>query len=109
MDTLRKTEHTLQDIVDCLVAVYHPERVYLFGSKARDEAGPDSDYDILLVMPDDSPPEMLSAEAAYDALWTLKTAVDVVIWTRTGFENRLHLKASLPATVSREGQLLYAA
>lgn len=96
-------------IVDRLVALYHPERVYLFGSKARGEAGPDSDYDILLVMPDDTPAEMLSPSAAYDALWSLKTAVDVVIWTRKDFEARLHLKASLPATVCREGRLLYAA
>lgn len=109
MNTLRTIEPTVQKIVDCLVSVYHPERVYLFGSKARGEAGPDSDYDILLVMPDDSPTEMLSPAVAYDALWNLKTAVDVVIWTRNDFENRLHLKASLPATVCREGRLLYAA
>ena len=109
MNTLRTIEPAVQEIVDCLVGVYRPERAYLFGSKARGEAGPDSDYDILLVMPDDSPPEMLSPVAGYDALWNLKTAVDIVISTRKDFENRLHLKASLPATVCREGRLLYAA
>ena len=33
-----------------LVAEYQPERIYLFGSKARGDAGPDSDYDIMLVV-----------------------------------------------------------
>ena len=44
---------------------YDPERVYLFGSAARGEMGPDSDYDIMLVVPDDAEPERLRAKKAY--------------------------------------------
>jgi predicted nucleotidyltransferase len=39
----------LDDIVRRLVDAYRPERVYLFGSRARGEGGPDSDYDLLVV------------------------------------------------------------
>ncbi len=39
----------LIDIVRRLVEAYHPEHIYLFGSRARGEAGPDSDYDILVM------------------------------------------------------------
>jgi hypothetical protein len=42
-------------------------------------------------------------------LWNLGTAVDIVVWSREAFDSRLHLRASLPATVVREGRLLYAA
>ncbi|HAM59033.1 MAG TPA: hypothetical protein DCQ64_27910 [Candidatus Rokubacteria bacterium] len=38
-----------------LVATYRPERIFLFGSRARGTAGPDSDYDLLVVVPDDVP------------------------------------------------------
>ncbi len=104
-----EVEQPLADIVKRLVEVYHPERMYLFGSMARGEAGPDSDYDILLVMPDDSPPQLLRPTLAYQALWGLPIAVDVHVWTHSKFESRLHLNASLPATVIREGKELYAA
>lgn len=102
-------EQPLAEIVERLVSAYHPERIYLFGSVSRGDAGPDSDYDILLVMPDDSPPELLRPTRAYDALWGLPVAVDVHVLTHSRFESRLHLKASLPATVLREGSQLYAA
>ena len=39
----------LAAVVQRLIEAYAPERVYLFGSSARGDAGPDSDYDILLV------------------------------------------------------------
>jgi predicted nucleotidyltransferase len=99
----------LSEITDRLVRAYRPERVYLFGSVARRDSGPDSDYDILLIVSDDAPPEALNARAAYDALWGLRASAEVHIWPRRKFESRLHLKASLPATVLREGKLLYAA
>jgi len=104
-----KTDQLLVEIVKRLVGAYHPQRIYLFGSTARGEAGPDSDYDILLVMPDDSPAELLRPTRAYDALWGLQTSVDVHVWPSSKFESRLHLKASLPSTIMREGRELYAA
>src|SRR5260370_14031 len=47
----------LAEVVRRLVAAYQPERVYLYGSVARGDAGPDSDYDLLVVVPDDAPAE----------------------------------------------------
>jgi predicted nucleotidyltransferase len=104
-----KKDSVLSEIADRLVRAYKPERVYLFGSMARGDAGPDSDYDILLVVRDDAPPETLNAQLAYSVLWGLRASADVHIWPRAKFDSRLHLKASLPATVAREGKLLYAA
>lgn len=92
-----------------MVAVYSPELIYLFGSAARGEATADSDYDLLIVVPDVSPPALRRARKGYEALWGLGVPVDVVVWTRGDFDERLHLRASLPATVVREGILLHAA
>ena len=99
----------LAEIVRRLVEVYHPERVYLFGSAARGDSGPDSDYDLMVVVPDDAPAHLHDSNPAYEALWTLGTSADVLVWTRTAFDCRLHLKASLPSTILREGKLLHGA
>ena len=99
----------LREIVQRLIKAYEPERIYLFGSMARGDADPDSDYDLLLVMPDDAPPKRRRSRLAYEVLWGVGRAADVLVWTHSRFESRLHLTASLPATVMREGRLLHAA
>jgi predicted nucleotidyltransferase len=99
----------LAHIVERLVDAYQPERIYLFGSKARGDAGPDSDFDLLVVVPDEAPTDRKRSRLAYEALRGTGTAADVLVWTRDAFDSRLHLAASLPATVAREGRLLHAA
>jgi predicted nucleotidyltransferase len=103
------SDAALSEVVRRLVEAYRPERIYLFGSVARGDAGPDSDYDIVVVVPDDAPAELRSSRTAYVALWGTGVASDVLVWTASQFDSRLHLAASLPATVVREGRLLHAA
>jgi predicted nucleotidyltransferase len=85
------------------------ERIYLFGSKARGDYGPDSDFDLMVVVSDAASAIRKRSRLAYEVLRGTGTAADVLVWTRSAFESRLHLAASLPATVMREGRLLYAA
>ncbi len=99
----------LAEVVRRLTEACRPERIYLFGSKARGDAGPDSDYDIMVVVPESSEPAYRRAKKAYESLRGVGTAVDVLVWTREAFDSRLHLKASFPSTIVREGRLLYAA
>ena len=98
----------LDEIVRRLAAAYEPEAMYLFGSAARGEAGPNSDYDVLLVVPDDASVERLRARRAYEVLWGIGVAVDVLIWRRSAFEEGAAVSTSLPAAVVREGVLLHA-
>jgi hypothetical protein len=42
-------------------------------------------------------------------LWGAAAAADVLAWRKSEFDGRLHLKASLPSAVVREGKLAYAA
>jgi predicted nucleotidyltransferase len=99
----------LAEIVRRLVEVYQPDRIYLFGSQARRDAGPDSDYDLMVVVPDDASPERRRSRLAYLRLWGTGAAADVLVWTRSAFERRLHVEASLPAVIASEGKLLHAA
>jgi len=98
----------LAEIVRRLVKTFAPERIYLFGSTARGDAGPDSDYDLLVVVPDETPRERRRVRRGYEALAGLARSGDILVWPKQAFDARLHLRASLPSTVVREGMLLYA-
>jgi predicted nucleotidyltransferase len=97
----------LAELLRRLVAAYDPERVYLFGSVARGDAGPDSDYDLMIIVPDDAAPERRRSRLAYQVTRGTGTAADVLVWLKSSFESRARVIASLPATVLREGRLLY--
>ena len=87
---------------------YHPLRIYLFGSKVRGDDNEDSDYDFMVVVPDDMPQEKSDSKWAYIALCGTGVAADIVTWQITDFLGRQKVVASLPATVAREGILLYS-
>jgi predicted nucleotidyltransferase len=108
-DPIADRDPRLDELVRRLVAAYRPLRIYLFGSVGRGEGGPDSDYDLLVVVPDDAEPERRRSRLAYRTLRGTGTAADVLVCTRTYFDRRAHVAASLPATVLREGKALYAA
>ena len=99
----------LGEIVQRLVNACRPERIYLFGSRARGEVTADSDYDIMVVVARSDEPAYRRAQRAHSLLWDLGAAADILVWTREAFDSRVHLRASLPATIAREGRLLYAA
>ncbi len=108
-DGLLNQDPALDEIVRRLVGAYEPDLIYLFGSKARGEAGPDSDYDLLVVVPDNASPERRRSRLAYQTLRGTGIAADILVCTRSYFDARRHLKASLPGTILREGRLLHAA
>jgi predicted nucleotidyltransferase len=99
----------LETVVQRLVDAYRPERIYLFGSVARGDANPDSDYDLMVVVPDAAPERLRSEDPGYRVLRGAGIGADILVWTRTDFDRQLHLKASLPSTVIREGRALYLA
>lgn len=105
----RVADPRLKEVLRRLVEAYQPEQIYLFGSKARGDADQDSDYDLMVIVPDDAPPERRHSRLAYERLWGTGTAADVLVWTQEAFDRRRRVKASLPATIEREGKLLYAA
>ncbi len=97
----------LPEVVRRLVEAYRPLRIYLFGSAARGDAGPDSDYDLMVILPDEAPQHLRRGNAGFRALRGTGVAADVQVWPQGDFNRQLHLKASFPSTVVREGKLLY--
>ena len=72
--------HILDDLVQRIVEVAHPRQIILFGSAARGEMGPQSDLDVLVVVPDGTHCRH-TAQTIYQHLIGLGVAVDVVVAT----------------------------
>lgn len=106
---IHASDSVVGEIVQRLVAALSPERIYLFGSQARGEAGPDSDYDLLVVVRTSTLPRYRRDQAAFEALLGVGVAKDVLVLTHDEFERQRTVVCSLPAMVAREGVLLYAA
>ena len=107
MEAENTKQEAIEEITRRLIEYYRPVQIYLFGSQTRGDAGPDSDLDFCVVLPDDASPG-LYRPGIYRALWGVGTAADVVRFPIGDFDARAaHVASSLPATVVREGKLLY--
>ncbi len=98
----------LVEMVQRLVDAFDPECIYLFGSHARGKATPDSDYDLLMVVSTSQIPRYKREQKAFRVLCGVGAPKDVIVLTREEFHSKLSVVTSLPATVEREGRLLYA-
>ena len=98
-------------VVKGIVDRFSPKKIILFGSYGGEGSPtPDSDLDFLVVVPDDAPRELLRGGAVYHVLAGTGYPKDVIPWRQSDFDLRAaHVVASLPATVLREGRLLYDA
>lgn len=99
----------LVEIVRRLVNGCQPQRIYLFGSRARGDGDSDSDYDILVVVSDSSRPFHKRAQEAFRLLCGIDASKEVLVLTASEFERKLSVKTSLAATAAAEGIVLYAA
>jgi predicted nucleotidyltransferase len=50
-----------RELLEPVVAYFTPQRVIVFGSAARGDAGSDSDIDLLVVVNDDTPAEKVGS------------------------------------------------
>lgn len=95
------------ELLDSVVAYFKPQRVILFGSAARGEAGPDSDIDLLVILDDDTPPEKLSLRAGYEARRAWRHPADVFPMRAETFERNRNIVGTLAAEADSEGIVVY--
>ena len=75
-------QHLLDQLVERTVAAVHPLRIVLFGSAARGTMGPDSDLDVLVVVPDGAH-RRRTAQVVYASLRGIGFAKDVIVVTES--------------------------
>lgn len=102
--------HDLQQIVGLITAVAEPERIILFGSHARGDAGPASDIDLLVILSDDADRWETSRVTRMEMVRRrVTTPVELLFQTRSEFDRRRRKPGHLFWTVDREGRELHAA
>lgn len=102
-------DQVLPEIVKRLRDALNPISIFLFGSAARGDVGPDSDVDLLVVVKN-SPLSFFERGAiAYRALRHIGVPVDVQVYTQDEFDTRAALPVSFERTVRTKGKKLYAA
>jgi predicted nucleotidyltransferase len=94
-------------MVQRIVKKFHPERVILFGSYARGEAGPDSDVDLLVVMDFEGSAREKGLDVQY-ALRDVLIPMDIIVTTPERFAWRKDIVGTIEWPASREGKVLYA-
>jgi len=100
------TPPPIEGIVSRIVEAFRPRRVVLFGSRARGDARPDSDIDLMVEMETPLPwPERIRA---VDGLFGLRTwPMDILVYTPRELEEQRHHRNSIVREIEAEGQVLY--
>ena len=78
-------QRLLDELVRRVVDAVRPRRIILFGSGAREQMGPQSDLDLLVVMPD-GVHRRRTAQTVYQSLGGLGFAKDVVVVTESDLQ-----------------------
>jgi len=100
-------DEKLKILLDRIVPALNPEAVYLFGSRARGDFREDSDYDLLVVVPDDTPRERRSISYAFEASRATRVPADIIPCTRTGFERAKDLVGTLSYEANHNGMMIH--
>jgi uncharacterized protein len=102
---------TVQECIDHLVQRivkrFHPEQIILFGSQARGDAGPDSDIDLLVVMPVARSVSETRLQISL-ALPHVPVPVNVIVTTPENFAWRKDIVGTIEWPATKEGKVLYA-
>lgn len=103
----RNEDAALSFLIGRLKTALRPEALFLFGSRATGSARPDSDFDLLVILPDDEsgPPDYY---AAYAPVAGCGIGVDVVPCRLADFEAERQQPGTIAFAADSQGRLLYA-
>lgn len=99
-------EAVLSEIVRRLVEAIEPDKIILFGSRARGDCHPQSDVDLLIVKPSEKPRHRRAGEA-YRALSGIGVPTDILWFTEEEIDQWSEVKYHVATRARREGRVLY--
>ena len=96
----------IDEMVRRIVEQFNPKKIILFGSHARGNAGPDSDVDLLVIMPvtGSKREQRVRIRTALDGMGMAK---DIVLATPEEVERDRNLVGTVIRPALREGKVLY--
>jgi len=101
-----KENALLEDVVARIRSIADPDAIVLFGSRARGDASPQSDLDLLIIQESELP-RYRRAVKIRKALNGVVSDKDLIVFTPSEVEEWRTAPTSLVATALREGRILY--
>jgi predicted nucleotidyltransferase len=96
----------IKKITKRIVSRFEPEKIILFGSFAQGKAGPDSDIDLLVIMPVAGSKRKKAVEIGVE-LHDINVAKDVVVVRPEEFEWRKDIVGTIEWPAAHKGKILY--
>jgi len=103
----QRLDRTLERMVKRLVRNFNPDQIILFGSHARGDARPDSDIDLLVVLPLNGSKRAKQVEMRV-ALHDIHVPKDIIVATPEEIARRRNIVGTIIRPALREGKVLYA-
>lgn len=103
---LQVDDKLLAEMTRRIVQTIHPKKVVLFGSRARGDARPNSDYDFLVIQETTEPPHKRSGRL-YTVLAEFPAEVEVLVYTPEEVDDWGAVPQAFVTTALREGEVLY--
>jgi len=100
------TPEKIQEMVSRIVESFDPERIILFGSHARGEGGPDSDVDLLVVMPVEGSKRQKTVEI-YGVLAGIGVPKDIIVATPEEVGEYREIVGTIIRPALAEGRTIY--
>jgi len=97
----------IDKMVRRIIKRFKPEKIILFGSHGKGTAGPDSDVDLLVVMPVSGSKREKAIEIGV-ALHGIRIPKDIIVTTPEEFEWRKEVVETIERPAALEGKILYA-
>jgi predicted nucleotidyltransferase len=104
----RNESAALAFLRDRLVAMLKPRAIWLFGSRARGDARADSDFDLLVVLPDGLPPEAYDFRTVAEPVVACGLGYDIVPCSWSDFLKDRIEPGSLVNKAVNEGRPIFA-
>ena len=96
----------ISTMTERIVHNFHPVQIILFGSRARGDAHPQSDVDLLVVFPKLAD-KRKTAVALRRALADLPVAKDILVTTPEELTHQCDWVGTVLRSAQREGKILY--
>ena len=98
----------IDNLINRIVGAVHPLRIILFGSATRGEMGPNSDIDVMVVVPEGTH-RAGTARYLYKQMFGFGFPVDIVVVTPSVLERHKDSIGLIYRTVLAEGKEVYIA
>jgi predicted nucleotidyltransferase len=105
--TRRVDVAAIRVLLDRIVARWNPQQVWLFGSRARGDSTPESDWDLFVVVDDSAADDDLDPGVGRRLRRECGVRADVIPWHASEFAEFRATPNTLAYSVAKDGVLLH--